>query len=690
MGRLITIATLDDDVSVTPKVDLVEEPSAPSPGVPSVSSGQHYTAFSLRNASAGFVVFLVVIAASRLVVGGSTFPSSARIHAGDWAEKITGWVTVHLASFYQPIADSLAAVLDQVLQFLQAVPAPTVALVLVAIVYCRAGVRLAGLTVIALLWVIAVGVWVETLQTLAFMSVAVVISSLIGVSVGIVASWNKWLDIGVRTLIDGLQAFPYFAYLVLVVVVFGPGDAAALVVTIIWAFPPIARMTIVGIRGVSPDIVEAANSVGATPLQVLRQVRLPLALPSILSGLNQTIMYAVSMATISALIGGTGLGQPVWSGLTRLEFGQALGPGIALVLLAVIMDRASKVSINGTRSVARKVADVPAVSILARLESFKRAHPRIVGSAAVVVPFALVAGAIPGLAFADFASPPSFMQITLRDPVNSVVNWVNEHLGTVLDSITDAVQSHALNPLINVLEWLPWPAVLMLGFLVGYLSLRGVGGALVAAAIGLIGALGMWEPAIHTIAVVGVAVAISLAIGFPVGVLMSRSDRVAALARPVLDLMQTMPIFLFVIPTIVFLGAGPVAGTLATVAYAITPMIRLTDSALREADPDVIEAAQSVGATERQLLFGVRVPLGMPTIMVGINQTILLALAMAVVSAFIGTPGLGEEVLAGVTQAQLGRGVEAGLAMFLLAMIVDRILRGFARRVGVVNPTNAT
>ena len=162
---------------------------------------------------------------------------------------------------------------------------------------------------------------------------------------------------------------------------------------------------------------------------------------------------------------------------------------------------------------------------------------------------------------------------------------------------------------------------------------------------------------------------------------MSASNVVESAFRPVLDVMQTLPIFLFVIPSVVILGAGPVAGVLATVLYAIAPVIRLTNLALREVDEEVVEASASLGATWWQMLRNVRAPMGVPMIMAGVNQTIMLALAMAVVSAFIGSPGLGATILVALAEVDLAPGFEAGLSMLILAVVADRVLTGFVQRV---------
>lgn len=638
---------------------------------------------------AGGLILLVVLV-TRAAFGGATFPASARLPLGDWIERFADWAIESFEFLYGPVANGLSFALDMLIDFLESVPAPSVAVVLVGVVFTLAGFRLALLTVVFMFWVIAAGVWAETLETFAFMSVAVGVAVVIGIAVGIVASLNPFLENFTRTAIDALQSFPYFAYLVVVVVIFGPGDTAALFVTIIWAVGPIARMTTVGIRGVSAEVVEAATSAGATTGQILRQIRLPMARPSIRSGLNQTILYAISMATIATLIGGSGLGEPVWSALSRLEFGQALEAGIAIVLLAVILDRVSE---GSHVAKFRTSSERPLLTKLPASWSTSARRRRLVVSAAVVVPFTVVAGIVPAFAFMDFSSPPAVLELSLRGPVKDLVASANEHLGALFEGFTYAVQVWGLNPIVDLLTWIPWQAILLLGFVLGTLSLGFVDGTVVLASLALIGTLGLWTPAIYTIAVVGVAMVASLSVGFSLGVLMSRSDRFAGLLRPVLDVLQTLPVFLFVLPSVIFLGSGPVPGVLATFLYAVSPIIRMTNTALRGTDPGVLEAARSSGATDRQILLGVRVPLGMPTIAVGVNQTIILALAMAVVSAFIGTPGLGEEVLAAVSQAQLGRGVEAGLSLFLLAVLVDRLFAHRIRRFGsmpAVRPASRT
>jgi glycine betaine/proline transport system permease protein len=619
------------------------------------------------------IAFLV---ACRVLMDSTVFPAGVRIPLDKWLEAVVAWITDNLSWAYDPIAAWFTGFYDAVMDSLLYLPALTVALILVMVVYAVGGVRLAIFAAICLLYVVAAGVWLETEQTLALLVISVALSTIIGVAVGIVASTNPRVDAAVRSALDAMQTFPSMAYLVPVVAIFGAGVPAAIFVTIVWATAPVARMTAVGLQGVPHEAIEAAESFGANSVQTLIKVKLPLARASIAAGINQTIMFSMAMATIAVLIGAPGLGAPVWSALGRLEFGQALQAGFALTLIAIAMDRTSAVALEGPRTANRTVPR----SGESRVKQFVRGHHRGVVAIVVTVVGGIVFSAIPSLKYADFTAPPAWLRIDLRNPVNGLLDALNSRFQGVFDWTRTTIQESAINKIVAGLEWLPWPVVIAFAFLIGFAALRWRGAVLASGGAVLIGAFGLWQPTIDTLSICAVAVALALAIGFPLGVLMSRSDRAAAVIRPVLDVMQTLPIFLFVIPTVVILGSGPVAGALATTLWAFPPMVRMTNVALRGADPEVVEAATSFGATEWQTLRQVRVPLGMPTLLVGVNQTVLLALSMAVVSAFIGTPGLGEQILTSVSWTQVGKGLVAGIAMFILAVIIDRILTGFSVR----------
>lgn len=196
----------------------------------------------------------------------------------------------------------------------------------------------------------------------------------------------------------------------------------------------------------------------------------------------------------------------------------------------------------------------------------------------------------------------------------------------------------------------------------------------------IIYSMGFWNSAVSTLSLVLVSSMIALLIGIPLGILASKSERASSLIRPILDFMQTMPAFVYLIPAIILFERGAVAGTIATVIFAMPPVVRLTNLGIRQVPSDVIEAAKSLGSTGKQLLFKVQLPISLPTIFAGINQTIMLALSMVVIASMIGAGGLGQDVRTALSRVNIGFGFEAGLAVVILAMIIDRITQSFGEK----------
>jgi glycine betaine/proline transport system permease protein len=244
------------------------------------------------------------------------------------------------------------------------------------------------------------------------------------------------------------------------------------------------------------------------------------------------------------------------------------------------------------------------------------------------------------------------------------------------------------HPLLMFLKWFqdllietPWPLILViLGALSwwGSRSWKMVVGTVLAFLF--IGWLDMWEDTMATLAIVSVATLLCIAIGIPIGILMARSDRVQAMILPVLDIMQTIPSFVYLIPVVMLLGIGKVPGLLAVMIYAIPPIVRLTNLGIRLVDKEVLEAADAFGSSYRQKLFQVQIPLALPNIFAGVNQTIMMALSMVVIAAMIGVPGLGVPVLRAVSNQYLALGVMNGLAIVAIAIIFDRVSQAFGKR----------
>ena len=263
------------------------------------------------------------------------------------------------------------------------------------------------------------------------------------------------------------------------------------------------------------------------------------------------------------------------------------------------------------------------------------------------------------------------------DTIDDFVDWLTREGAWLFGNLSDGI-AFALVRIENVLSWTPWPAVVaalgLLAFAVGRWRLAGF----TAAALLYIGFMDLWANAIDTIALIAVSVAVSLAIGLPLGVLGARSGLADGIMRPILDAMQTMPSFVYLLPGILFFGLGQPAGVFATVIYAVPPVIRLTNLGIRQVSPDAIEAALAFGSSPWQVLTKVQIPMALPTIMAGVNQTTLMALAMVTIASMVAAGGLGDDVLRALQKNQSGNGVIAGLAIVFVAIIIDRLTQSIA------------
>ena len=263
--------------------------------------------------------------------------------------------------------------------------------------------------------------------------------------------------------------------------------------------------------------------------------------------------------------------------------------------------------------------------------------------------------------------------------IDDAVTWLTREGNWLFESLSTAV-TYALVRIENGLKWVPWPAIVvalaLLSFAVGRWQLL----AFTSFALLFVGFMDLWENTIGTIALMVVAVAIAVAIGLPLGVLAARSQLANNLMRPFLDGMQTMPSFVYLLPGILFFGLGKPAGIFATIIYAVPPVIRLTNLGIRQVPSETVEAARSFGASPLQVLTKVQIPMALPTIMAGINQTTLMALAMVTIASMVAAGGLGDNVLRALQKNQPGNGAIAGLAIVFLAIIMDRLTQSVARK----------
>ncbi|MFE9889939.1 ABC transporter permease [Streptomyces scopuliridis] len=507
------------------------------------------------------------------------------------------------------------------------------------------------------------GMWVPTMQTLALMVVAVTASVVLGSLLGLAAGLSERLYRALRPLLDTMQVLPAFAYLLPVVLVFGIGVPAAVLATVVYAAPPMARLTALGLREADRGVMEAVSSLGATARQRLLTARLPLAREQLLLGLNQTIMMALSMAVIASVIGAGGLGDRVYQALASVDVGAALAAGLPIVLLAVVLDRTTAAAGSGSRS-----------------GSGKRG---LLGWAVAALATVLVA--IAGR-LTDRLDWPETWTVNIAEPVNRAVDWMTAHLYSGVPVIGGTADwagrftTWVLDPLRGGLQALPWWAVLLLVAALALLIGTWQTALTAVLAMAAIGVLGVWKPSLDTLSQVLAAVAVTLVIGFAAGIAAARSSRVEALLRPVLDVFQTLPQFVYLIPVVALFGVGRAPAVAAAVVYALPAVVRITTQGLRQVDPAAMEAARSLGATGGQQLRQVQLPLAGPALRLALNQGVVLVLAVVIIGGLVGGGALGYDVVFGLAQGDLATGLVAGAAIVCLGLMLDRVTQPTQRR----------
>ncbi|WP_119300074.1 ABC transporter permease [Dongia deserti] len=515
------------------------------------------------------------------------------------------------------------------------------------------------------------GQWDRAMLTLALVVVCVPVGVLLGLVIGVAAYRHPRFDIYfVRPLLDLMQTVPAFAYIIPTLFLFGFTPVTPLIATVAFAMPPMVRATTLALHRVPTDIQELGRMTGCTRRQMLWRILLPSAQPTLMIGVNQVIMLTLNMVIIASMVGADGLGYDVLFALRGQKIGAGLEAGLAITALAIALDRLSHAAAES--KVDHYRPGTP----------FHRRHPYFLAGIAVLIVTTLLGRVVP-----LFAAVPDAMTVTTAPMWDALVKWININFFDYFDAIRTILLLHVLNPLKQTLLALPWAgAVLIVAFAGWRLRDRNLA-LLCGALIAFIAAVGMWEKAMTTVYLCAISAAISAAIGIPLGVVATRSDWFDRVQRVVVDTLQTLPSFVYLIPVVMLFRVGDVTALIAIVAFAVTPAIRYTIHGIRQVPPHLIEAAVATGCTRRQILWRVQLPLALPEIMLGINQTILFALAMLVITALVGTRDLGQEVYIALTKVDMGRGIIAGLCVAFLGIVADRLLRAgadrFRRRLGI-------
>ncbi|KOT98646.1 glycine/betaine ABC transporter permease [Streptomyces sp. NRRL F-5755] len=532
-----------------------------------------------------------------------------------------------------------------------------------------AGVRIAATALVSFAVSGILDMWLPTMQTLALMIVAVVASVVVGALLGLAGGLSERLFKILRPVLDTMQVLPAFAYLLPVVLVFGIGVPAALLATVVYAAPPMARLTALGLRGADPGVLEAVTSLGATGRQRLLTARLPLARKELLLGLNQTIMMALSMAVIASMIGAAGLGDRVYQALASVDVGAALAAAVPIVLLAIVMDRTTAAA--GERMGADAAPSGP---------KLLRGWYAWAGVAVLTV-LATVAGRLAGSTIW-----PSGWTVAIARPVNDFKEWMVDHLYSGVPVVGGTADwaahftSWVLDPLRDGLTALPWWGALLIVAALAWLIGTWRTALTATLALAAIGVLGVWKPSMNTLSQVLAALAVTLVLGFGIGILAAGSKRLEAILRPVLDVMQTMPQFVYLIPVVALFAVGRAPAAAAAVVYALPAVIRITTQGLRQVDPGAMESARSLGATRWQTLRQVQLPLARPALLLAVNQGVVLVLAVVIIGGLVGGGALGYDVVTGLAKGDLALGLVAGVAIVCLGLMLDRVTQPTQRR----------
>ncbi len=531
--------------------------------------------------------------------------------------------------------------------------------------------RLTIFVALSFAYVSLIGLWQSTMETFASIIVAVAIGVVAGVLLGVAAYRSPRLDRILTPVFDFMQTMPVFAYLVPALIFFGYGPSAALIVTLIYAMPPMARVTKLALDQVADEIVEFGRMAGCARRQMMWRVLLPSVRPRLMVGVNQVIMLTLNMVIIASMIGAGGLGYDVWEALKALRIGQGAEAGIAITLVAIVLDRLSQ------RFAERR----PLHELRAR-RWYRHYRYLLAGVTA------LVATTLLGMGIPFFGSVPAEWIVSSGRFWDNIVAWINVNLGMTIGDVKDAFFIYLLKPIKTFMLDLPWLGVVLTVAAIGCRFGGWRLGLKVAVLIAFIAVVGLWEQAMISVYLVGACVLIASVVGIPIGIAAARNDRLHQMVQVVIDTLQTLPSFVYLIPVIMLFGVGDFSAMVAIVMYAIVPAIRYTDHGIRQVPDRLVEATRAMGGTRLQILKRVQLPLAMPEIMLGINQTLMMGLSMLVITALVGTRDLGQETLIALSKVDPGRGLTAGICVAFIAIAADRIVGAWAnekrRRLGLV------
>jgi glycine betaine/proline transport system permease protein len=611
-----------------------------------------------------FTVSVVVVLVVLQVLGSGGFPKSWNIGLSEPINSWQSWIRSNRDQHWMftfilnPITWTVELGLNVTESFIGWLPWFIPPVVVFAIIARRKKWVMASFAAFAVIYPGLVGVWQESIETISLMAVSVGICILLGVPIGVWTALDRRAESVLRPVLDAMQTVPATVYLIPIVLLFGIGKVPAAIATVVYALPPMIRLTSLGVQQVPRSAIEAGQMFGATKRQILSRIQLPLAVPSIVAGINQTVMMALGIVVIATLVGAGGLGQEINQTVRQLSPGRGLVVSLAVVAVAFVLDRVSMALISQPGS-----------------STVKTSRKVILGSVAALV-FATFIGRIIG-----WHQFPISFGTSFADPIDTGVNWFRDTFSFITRPFNDFIVRDVLiraQKLLN--KTLSWQMIIFAAMVLAYVVAGWKMAITTALGVLIIGLTGRWFDAVDTLSQTLVAVILSVLIALPIGVWLGRRPRAEAALSPILDSLQTIPPLIYAIPFVMIFTVGPVPGVLAAVVYAIPPGIRLTSLGIRQVNKESIEAATIFGATDRQVLWGVRIPLAMPSIILAINQMVMMVLAMAIIAGMVGGGGLGYRSIEALTGPNKGLGAEVGVAIVIMATILDRLTQATAKR----------
>ncbi|MFJ9562409.1 ABC transporter permease [Streptomyces fuscichromogenes] len=510
------------------------------------------------------------------------------------------------------------------------------------------------------------GLWQESMDTLALTLSAVLVALLIGIPLGVWAGLSDRVNRIMTPFLDFMQTMPTFVYLAPLTLIFLIGGASAVITTVIYAAPPAIRITAYAIRSVPETTVEAADSLGATRTQQLVKVLLPMSRRTVVVGVNQTIMAALAMVTIAALIDAPGLGKTVVQALQSLDVGTAFNAGLAIVVMAIVLDRVTTAA--AVRTETRRTDG--------RFLKWRRPLLGAGGVAAAVLVYLshtyVWAAEFPG---------DGTVGSHLASGADTATTWLQDHLFGLTNALRDALTNGMLNPFQTLLTDSPWWLVGVVLVALGAALGGWRAGITAAVCVGLLVGTGLWSDSMTTLASTAVATVLTMLAGVVFGVWMGRSALADRLIRPTLDAAQVMPPFVYLVPFLALFGATRFTAIIAGVVYAAPVAIKIIADGVRNVSESTVEAATSAGCNTWQIITKVQLPMARSALTLATNQGLIYVLSMVVLGGLVGAGALGYDVVAGFSQSELyGKGLAAGLAIVLLGVMFDRITQAAARR----------